>query len=161
MSWSMVGVSGASRKSVPAPCGHRSKWLVHLRQTVLPKPSIIATGKCKRALTKSHSSPPGNVHPFRASQRRWPHLHRPGSKAAKGEPQVQFRKSKKKGRPARLALCCPRRLPPCTGRDPGARPRLDHLIKIEEAALFVRRAPDRLREARSRPPSRMRGPPAA
>jgi hypothetical protein len=23
----MVGVSGASRKRVPAPCGHRSKWL--------------------------------------------------------------------------------------------------------------------------------------
>jgi hypothetical protein len=32
------------------------------------------------------------------------------------------------------------RLPPCAGHDPGARARLDHLIKAEEAALFYRRA---------------------
>jgi hypothetical protein len=28
------------------------------------------------------------------------------------------------------------RLPPCAGHDPAARPRLDHLIKTEDAALF-------------------------
>jgi hypothetical protein len=32
------------------------------------------------------------------------------------------------------------RLPPSAGHNPGARARLDHLIKIEDAALFGRRA---------------------
>jgi len=31
---------------IPPPCGHRNKWLVHLRQSVLPKP-VIAIGRCE------------------------------------------------------------------------------------------------------------------
>jgi hypothetical protein len=102
-------VSGASRKSVPAPCGHRSKWLVHLRQTVLPKPSIIATGKCKRALTKSHSSPPGNV-------------QAPSTVPASVRPSMcQW-----------IGTChvaCGREARPEAAGPLGARPRLDHVIE--------------------------------
>jgi hypothetical protein len=36
---------------VPPPCGHRNKWLAHLRQSVLPKP-LIAIGRCERAATR-------------------------------------------------------------------------------------------------------------
>jgi hypothetical protein len=44
---------------------------------------------------------------------------------------------------SRLPVASRRRLPSCAGHDPGARARLDHLIKTEEAALFGRRAMSR------------------
>ncbi len=54
----MTGRSPGS--SAPAVSGQRSKWLLHLRQSLLPKPSI-GTGKYESAATRSHSWPPGNV----------------------------------------------------------------------------------------------------
>jgi hypothetical protein len=58
-------------------------------------------------------------------------------------------KIKENGRPASPDLCCPRRLPPCTGHDPGARPRLDHLINAGGGRLVrpTGHVPDRGRGA--------------